>query len=75
MNVKFQTSFTRQFTKLSIDKKQLVADTIELFLEDPMHGSLRNHPLRENWINYRSITAAQDLRLHYRVINKDTALL
>lgn len=74
MKVKFQKSFTKQFTKLSIAKKQLVSDAIELFSENPMHDSLRNHPLRDEWVSYRSITADDDLRLHYRVINKDTAL-
>jgi addiction module RelE/StbE family toxin len=74
MRVKFQQSFNKQFTKLSKAQKQLVIDTIELFTENPMHYSLRNHPLRDKWVNYRSITAADDLRLHYRVISKDTAL-
>jgi addiction module RelE/StbE family toxin len=74
MKVKFQKSFTNQFKKLSKTQKKLVTDTIELFTEAPMHGSLRNHPLKDRWLNYRSITADDDLRLHYRVINEDTAL-
>ena len=74
MKVKFQKSFTGQFKRLSETKKRLVTDTIELFTEDPMNDSLRNHPLRDKWVNYRSITADDDLRLHYRVIDKDTAL-
>jgi addiction module RelE/StbE family toxin len=74
MKVKFQKSFTRQFAKLPIAKKQSVIDAIELFSENPMQDSLRNHPLRDKWVNYRSITADNDLRLHYRVINKETAL-
>ena len=74
MKVKFQKSFTNQFKKLSKTQKQLVADTIELFTEAPMHDTLRNHPLKDRWQNYRSITADDDLRLHYRVINEDTAL-
>lgn len=74
MKVKFQKSFTSQFKELSITQKRLVTDAIELFTEDPMHGSLRNHPLKDKWSNYRSITADDDLRLNYRVINKDTAL-
>lgn len=74
MKVKFQKSFTEQFTKLSKPQKQLVKDAIELFTHDPMHGSLRNHPLREKWTQYRSITADDDLRLHYRIIDNDTAL-
>jgi addiction module RelE/StbE family toxin len=74
MKVKFQKSFTKQFAKLSISQKKLVTSTVELFTENPMHESLRNHPLRDNWVNYHSVTADDDLRLHYRVINKDTAL-
>ena len=74
MKVKFQKSFNSQFKELSKTQKRLVTDTIELFTEDPMHDSLRNHPLKDKWVNYRSITADDDLRLHYRVINKDTAL-
>lgn len=74
MKVKFQKSFTGQFKKLSETQKQLVTETVELFTKDPMHGSLRNHPLKDKWVSYRSITADDDLRLHYRVISKDTAL-
>lgn len=74
MNIKFQENFTRQFNRLSKTQKQVVTDAIELFAENPTHESLRNHPLRNEWANYRSITADDDLRLHYRVLNKDTAL-
>lgn len=74
MKVKFQKSFTNQFKRLSKTQKQLVTNAIELFTEDPMHNSLRNHPLKDKWVNYRSIIADDDLRVHYRVIDKDTAL-
>lgn len=74
MKIIFQRSFTDQFTKLPKPQKQPVKEAIELFTDNPMHESLRNHPLREQWANYRSITADTDLRLHYRVIDKDTAL-
>ena len=74
MKVKFQKSFTSQFKELSKTQKRLVTDAIELFTEDPMNDSLRNHPLKDKWVNYRSITADDDLRLHYRLIDKDTAL-
>lgn len=74
MTLQYRKSFQVQFSKLPETKKQLVRDALELFEEDPMHESLRNHPLKDKWVNYRSITADDDLRLHYRVINKDTAL-
>ena len=42
-------------------KKGLFIDYVELDEND-------------KWVNYRSITADDDLRLHYRLIDKDTAL-
>ena len=74
MNIDYSKSFDRQFTKLSINHKQLASDAIELFIDDPFNDSLRNHPLKDKWTNYRSITFDDDLRLHYLVINKTTVL-
>ena len=74
MNIDYSKSFDKQFAKLSKLEKQLAVDTIELFIEDPFSDDLRNHPLKDKWVNYRSITVTDDLRLHYRVIKKDTAL-
>lgn len=74
MKIQFQKSFTEQFSKLPKSQKRLVKDALELFGENPAHESLRNHPLRDKWSNYRSITADVDLRLHYRIMNEDTVL-
>jgi addiction module RelE/StbE family toxin len=74
MIIRFQKSFTEQYKKLTKFQKQLVNDALELFSEDSMHKSLRNHPLKDEWVKYRSITADDDLRLHFRVINEDIAL-
>lgn len=74
MNIDYSKSFDRQFAKLSKLQKQLVIGTVELFIDDPFNDVLRNHPLKDRWVNYRSITADDDLRLHYRVIKKDTTL-
>ena len=74
MIIRFQKSFTEQYKKLTKFQKQLVNDVLELFGEDSMHESLRNHPLKDEWVKYRSITADDDLRLHFRVINEDIAL-
>lgn len=74
MKFQYRKLFQQQFSKLSESKKQLARDALELFEEYPMHDNLRNHPLKDEWANYRSITADDDLRLHYRTINKDTAL-
>ena len=74
MKLQYRKSFQQQFSRLPESKKQLARDVLELFERQPMHDSLRNHPLKDKWSNYRSITADDDLRLHYRTINKNTAL-
>jgi addiction module RelE/StbE family toxin len=74
MIIRFQKSFTEQYKKLTKFQKQLVNDALVLFGEDSMHESLRNHPLKGKWVKYRSITADDDLRLHFRIINEEMAL-
>jgi addiction module RelE/StbE family toxin len=74
MNVRLQKSFTEQFSKLTKSQKQLAKDALELFGEDPTHASLRSHPLKGKWASYRSISADNDLRLHYRILGEDTVL-
>ena len=66
MKIDYSKSFDGQFAKLSREQKRLVIATIDLFIDTPNHDSLRNHPLKEKWTNYRSISADDDLRLHYR---------
>ena len=60
MKIRYQKSFTNQFSKLSKPQKQLAKDAIEVFAADPMHDSLRNHPLKGEWPKYRSITEVVD---------------
>jgi addiction module RelE/StbE family toxin len=74
MNVSYEKTFDEQFSRLSNEQKRHVRDAIELFIGDPMHPSLRNHPLKNEWERYRSITADTDIRLHYRFLKKDGAL-
>lgn len=74
MRIRFQKSFNKQFSKLSNTQKQFVNDTIELFSDSPYSDSLRNHPLRQEWKGYRSITVEADLCLHFKILNDDTAL-
>ncbi len=74
MRIRYQQSFIGQFSKLTKSQKQLAKDAIELFADNPMHESLRNHPLLDKWSKYRSITADDDLRLHFRNLDNDVVL-
>lgn len=70
----FHKKFNEQFNKLPIKQRKAVEKTVTLFFEDPNHPRLRNHPLKGRWVNYRSISAGGDLRLHYQVINEEKVL-
>jgi addiction module RelE/StbE family toxin len=72
MTVKYSREFNKQFAKLKPSQQQQVTDTLELFLDNPTHESLRNHPLAEEWAGWRSISAGGDLRLHFRMLDDDT---
>jgi mRNA-degrading endonuclease YafQ of YafQ-DinJ toxin-antitoxin module len=48
-------------------------DAIELFLDDPTHESLRNHPLVDEWAGWYSISANDDLRMQYKLVDGETA--
>ncbi|MFO0971011.1 MAG: type II toxin-antitoxin system mRNA interferase toxin, RelE/StbE family [Candidatus Saccharimonadales bacterium] len=44
-----------------------------LFMREPHHKSLYNHPLTGNWKGYRSISFGGNWRAHYKVIDENTA--
>lgn len=74
MKADFQRSFDEQFKKLTSKQKIKVKQTLVLFLGNPEHPTLRNHPLKGEWSRFRSISAGGDLRLHYRTVDDETVL-
>jgi addiction module RelE/StbE family toxin len=74
MNIDYSRAFDKQYSKLTQTKKRSVRDAIEIFIDEPYHEGLRNHPLKEKWVGYRSISADNDLRLHFKILNDETAL-
>lgn len=74
MNVDFSKAFNKQFEKLPQKKQLLAKVAVGLYLQDFNAASLRNHPLKGEWLGYHSISAGGDLRLHFRVINENTVL-
>lgn len=66
MMLQFHRHFTKQLKKLSATERQIVQDRLELFLLDPFHPRLHNHPLHGRYLNYRSIDIRPDLRAIYK---------
>jgi len=62
------------FQSLSKDEKVLTREILELFIENPHHASLRNHPLDPPLERYRIISVDDDLRILFRMVDPSTAL-
>lgn len=60
---------------LTREQREMVFETIELYIEDPYNESLRNHPLREWDKRVRSILVHDDLRIILRDSGDETILL
>jgi addiction module RelB/DinJ family antitoxin/addiction module RelE/StbE family toxin len=67
-------SFEKSFAKLPSKTKKRVTKKLKLFLNNPTHPILNNHPLSGKFSNYRSINISGDIRAIYKTINKDTAM-
>jgi addiction module RelE/StbE family toxin len=66
-------SFERDYAKLKPAQRERLKQAFALFMIDPMHPDLYNHPLTGEWSGYRSIAFGGDWRAHYKVID-DSAM-
>ncbi len=64
--IKYGTRFREQYSKADKKIKTAFAQTLEMFLEDSNHSSLRNHQLREKLAGYRSIDVTDDWRAVFK---------
>lgn len=64
--VKYSKLFDKQRRALPLEVKIAFLEARELFLENPNHPSLRNHSLRNEFSEYRSIDITADYRAIYR---------
>lgn len=74
MEISFSNSFRREYRKLPEKLRNRVDERIRLFSVDPFNVSLKNHRLKGKLEGYRSINITGDLRAHYYVLKKNTAL-
>ena len=61
--ISYHPTFVREFKKLSIEDQKRAATTEERFLNNPLHPSLRLHPLKGRLTGYFSISVTQKLRI------------
>jgi len=63
MQIYWHKNFRKQYNKLDTNKKHLVEKALSTFIENPNATQLRNHALKGNYKDCRSIDAAFDLRI------------
>ena len=75
MNATLHKSFLKKYIKLRPGEKQKFKERRDLFLNDPFNPILNNHALEGKYKGYRSINIGGDLRVVYKVVADDIALL
>ena len=66
--IEFSPFFQQQLEKVSSEIQQAFGETLEIFLENPYHPSLRNHTLTEEYSGIQSINVTDDIRALYREV-------
>ena len=74
MIIELHKNFAKQITKLKPAQQKRLQKTLHLFLNEPNHPELYNHPLSGEWKGHRSITFGGNWRAHYIPIDENTAL-
>jgi addiction module RelE/StbE family toxin len=64
--IEFTPLFNKQRKAAPLEIKEAFRETLELFLENPHHEALRNHPLTGQYAGFRSIDVTDDWRALYR---------
>lgn len=73
--IKYSNLFNKQRKALPLEIKIAFRDARELFLDNPSHSALRNHPLREKFAGYRSIDVTEDYRVLFKEIKAEKQIV
>ena len=74
MIIDFHKSFHKQAAGLKPAQKKRLKEALLLFVDEPHHPDLYNHPLSGEWLGFRSISFGGDWRMLYKVIDDETVL-
>lgn len=75
MRIRRLKSFDKDFARLKPAQRNRLKESLIIFVENPMHPDLYNHPLTGDWKGYRSIAFGGDWRAHYKVVNNEAVFV
>ncbi len=64
--IKYAKRFRGQYRKADKEVRVAFSQTLELFIEEPNHPMLRNHPLKEKFAGLLSIDVTDDWRAVFK---------
>ena len=67
MNIKYSTTFKKQYKKAPKKIQEKVKERISRFAQDPTNQMLNNHALTGKYQGYRSINITEDWRAIYSI--------
>ncbi len=73
MKIKLHKNFAKNYVKLTDTQKQKFRQRRDTFLKNPFDPSLGNHALMGKYQGYRSINITGDIRVIYRLLERNTA--
>lgn len=73
MRIILHGNFRKRYRKLRDEERRRFRKRRDLFLKNPFHPALNNHPLHGAYLGYRSINVGGDLRVIYEAVDRFTA--
>ena len=74
MKISFHKKFIKKYKKVPPLIKAKFKERRNLFLHNPFHPLLNNHPLYGEYAGHRSINITGDWRLIFKALDKDEVL-
>ncbi len=68
MNVQYDPDLIRRLKKVDVRIRKSFRKRVTLFVKNPDDSQLNNHPLKREWLDYRSIDITRDWRVVYKEI-------
>lgn len=71
MIIRFDPNFLDKLKKINVRISNSFKKRLEIFIKDPYYPQLNNHPLKKNYLGYRSIDITSDWRAIYSEKSED----
>lgn len=72
---KYDPEFIKTLKKLDVRIRKSFKERIAIFAQDPLNPQLNNHPLKDEYLGFRSIDITNDYRAIYEEIDEGEKII